>query len=313
MSKELDLETPFFPLYGDVIHIVENTVFWRGFDSKYPVLTSRPAYFGTYETASTYGDTLMSFRNTKSLRLLDIRFLKVILVQILQDNRTNEKLDIDDRNTLLYLITSFGLFSLKNQISIINELFKGNLHYVPGLKELEKMYNPKSIIEQPGVRVAITEVDGFTMSFLSELFRHKLIHGFISPRLHTPFHIEKRGTMNPEIIIFDPHNSNIEPYKVLPNTLPKININKVILQYHPLYTVNSGKYTTDFFMIGSGIGKKRIHPLDVFNRMIDDKDKDSNTLYNAAIKSGKRWNMKYSTFSFLEPPVPSVPSSIFEK
>ena len=67
MSQELDLEIPYYPLYGNAIIIPENTVFWRGYDPKFPVISDRPSYFGSKFTATDYakqnGKVLGAFTN----------------------------------------------------------------------------------------------------------------------------------------------------------------------------------------------------------------------------------------------------------
>lgn len=194
---ELKFEA-FTPLYGRSITIPINTLVWRGYNAKYP-LSNRPAYFGSKSTAKAYGNTLGSFINIKPLRLLDIRFLKVILAQLINSNL--ELKTQQERNIVKAITVSFGLCSLGHQIKLMKHLYKDQV--LPGLEKMEEVYNSNLIIEQPGVRVGEVECDAFTVSFLKGLLSD-LIDGFISPRLESIFHVEKDGFMSQEMIIFNP-------------------------------------------------------------------------------------------------------------
>ena len=82
---ELQIEDTFSPVFGDRIIIPPNTVMWRGYDPKYPVISTRPAYFSMKEIARGYATPplqLSAFYSQQPLNLLDIRFLQVILKQL---------------------------------------------------------------------------------------------------------------------------------------------------------------------------------------------------------------------------------------
>lgn len=316
MYQELDLESGFFPLYGNTIVIPENSVFWRGYLREYP-LSSRPAYFGTEETAKIYGDTYNAFTNSRPLRLLDIRFLKVILRQLFQDNRSNKKLSPTDLQTIQRLSTSFGLFSLKKQVENLKQIYEKftSLHAL--IHYIESTIINESPIEQPGIRVGETSLDGFTMEFLKKLFHPSFVHGFISPRMISPFHVEKRGIINPEIILFNPEASGIQLLANPPKNMPKVSIERLITKHHPLITIEHGDFVTDFHMGGDGEPDKetgiKIHPLDEFYILLENGDKNIKKLYTDAQNSGQRWNTKLSGIKYYEPPHPTVPLHFFNK
>lgn len=313
MYSELDLEKGFFPLYGDTIIIPENTVFWRGYLREYP-LSTRPAYFGTENTAKIYGNTYNAFTNSRPLRLLDIRFLKVILRQLFQENRTNKKINTNDLETIKKVSTSFGLFSLQDQIKKLKELY---VKYIPihrTISYVESTLLKDSVIEQPGIRVGETSLDGFTMEFLKNLFHPSFINGFISPRMISPFHIEKNGMINPEIIIFNPVASGIELLSNPTKNMPKISLERLILKYHPLLTIDTGNFVTDFHMYGGTHNTNiKIHPLDEFYMLLDNNNKYIKKIYNDAQNAGERWNTKFSGIQYYEPPHPTVPLHFFNK
>jgi hypothetical protein len=329
--NELDIEDDFLELYGDYIYIPEQTVFWRGFHKEFAAVSDRPAYYSSLYVARGYYDInthiLGSFINTRKLKLLDIRFMRVLLRNLLQDvvslnniknNNYIKMIDADkinnNQNFLASLSTniSFGLCSLNKQI----ELFRKYINNNPGqIDELEKIYKEDSLIEQEGVRIAVTNIDLFTMTFLKNLFED-FVDGFISPRLKTPYHTEKKGTMSPEMIIFNPIKSGIKLF-YLTKELPKININKLILQNKPIITnMDFKKYKSHFFMTAGGYrmtaGGYSQHPLDIFEIEFNKKNKNVLKIYNTASAIGKKWRYKYFNYFLLEPPVQSIKATIFE-
>jgi hypothetical protein len=321
---ELVIDDDFLELYGDYIYIPENTVFWRGYHKDYDAISTRPAYYGSMYVARGYSEPdthiLGTFTNTKTLKLIDIRFMRVLLRNLFQDivsvnNIENNKYikTVDPKKNQLnkeFLASlsttlSFGLCSLKKQI----ELFREYIHNNPGqIDELDKIYRKDSLIEQEGVRIAETHIDSYTMSFLQSLFED-FVDGFVSPRLKTPYHTEKGGTMSPEMIIFNPIKSGIKLVRIL-KELPKININQLILNKKPIITnIDYKKYKSKFFMTAGGYKE---HPLDVFEIELNKGNKKALKLYNDATNVGKEWRSKYFKYYLLEPPAPTLKGTIFE-
>lgn len=321
---ELVIDDDFLELYGDYIYIPENTVFWRGYHKNYDAVSDRSAYYGSIYVARGYSkpDThiLGTFTNTKTLKLIDVRFMRVLLRSLFQDvisvnnienNKYIKTLD-PKKNKLnqeflasLSVTLSFGLCSLKKQI----ELFRKYIHNNPGqIDELAKIYREDSLIEQEGVRIAETDIDFYTMSFLKTLFED-FVDGFVSPRLKTPYHTEKKGTMSPEMIIFNPKKSGIKLFTIT-NELPKININQLIGSHKPIITnIDYKKYKSKFFMTAGGYKE---HPLDVFEIELNKGNKKALKLYNDAMNVGKEWHSKYFKYYLLEPPAPTLKVTIFE-
>ena len=314
----LDFEKGFRTIYGGTIDIPPNTIFWRGYDPTYPTISSRPAYYGTLDTADSYlqrnGHVLGMFTNSKNLRLLDVRFLKALLRQFFESIRDTKGLSDMDEKLILATTTSFGLCSLGHQIRLLKYMYSQHIQDLKGLPELEKLYNPKAAFEAQGVRVAETVNDGHTMAFLKGLFKG-IADGFISPRMETPFHIEKSGVLNPEMIIFDPSASGIQ----LANQ--SIDLQKLSVVYISDF-IFSGRYRivsldyktlhSSFYMSHGGDPREKyLHPLDEFDEYMDNDNKYVRKLYKDGYKVGLKMNSKRHILS-AEAPVPTIPTSIFK-
>ena len=220
-AYEINWDDNFLPLFGTPIHIPANAILWRGYDPQYPAISDRPAYYGSQEFAQGYADkysTIASpFITSHPIKLIDIRYMKVLLSQLFDHNMPHTKTDI----TIISATTiSFGLCSLQHQIKLFKDRYKAIYSSAVsnpvfdslklGINNLEKLLIPNSIYEQQGLRIAETTNDSIVMGFLKELF-HKYYDGYISPNITTPFHIEKNNfILNSEIVIFNPLYSGIK-------------------------------------------------------------------------------------------------------
>ncbi len=320
MTKHiLDIDSQFKPLYGDQIIIPPNAIFWRGFDPKFPAVSDRPAYYGNKYIAdgyaAQYGVTSKPFISTGYLRLLDYRFMKVLLSQIFNENKSTKS----DINIIASTTLAFGLGSLKNQIDLLKNRYRENKDFLEEkLKAIASIYKPYDIIEQPGYRLGETTNDGYVMGFLKELF-FGYIDGFISPRMYSPYHTEKTEHMfNGELIIFNPLSAGIEllTTPILPKTLIS-NINGFILQKGKAYmTIKYDDMETSFYTQKYSYGgakstnKKISYPLD-YNYLIDIGHKGMIAEYNNGLKAGREWNKKSVTIQSYVPPAPKVSVSDF--
>jgi hypothetical protein len=191
---------------------------------------------------------------------------------------------------------------------------KDTVAFKEGVKALEAYYNPKSIIEQSGFRVGETENDGYTMTFLQELFSG-VVDGFISPRLFTPFHVEKEQELNPELIIFNPKNSGIVESSVKLSGTYIIKIAELNNRYANHIFIENKKtpeIRMNFYMIGGGSNTFQASS-DKFNELIENKDKHALEIYKNAKKDGKQWRTKMLDIYTAEPSAPSVPVSPFRQ
>lgn len=304
MISELNFDTDFEPFYGGRITIPPDCFFWRGCDTRYPILSERSAYFGSFATANEYAKLkwrkLGAFKTTKPLKVLDIRFMMVILRQVFHELKSTTFTQ-EDTNCILSTTVSFGICSLQHQVKLLKHLYKDKLNSVPGIKALESILKSNLMIEQEGVRVADTDIDGYTMTFLKELFAN-FADGFISPSLQSAFHTEKpSGYMTPELILFNPKHAEIVliPH---PKTTEYMTIPYLIVREHStLYTIKKGdEFKSKFYMSGGSLQKKKYkkHPLDKFNEAIEKGDKRTIESYTEATQVGKRWNKSFTNFYY---------------
>lgn len=349
MTQYIDInwEVPFEPLYGSPIIIPENTMLWRGYDTNFNPIPERYLYYSSsssaYEYAQKQGRDLGCFVTTNPIKLMDIRFMMNILEKIIQTNQSDIYL-----NDFSSSIISFGLCSLGHQISLLKMRYKDVLQtQTANSKEIKRniqkmieVYKPLNIVEQKGVRVAETTNDGFTMAFLQELFKG-LFDGFVSPRLFTPFHTEKAGQLNPEMIIFNPKASNLKQIKYYPSNIITKTFNDFISDNHQLINVRTMKSGEEISMKmyisgGQPIINNSKHYLDDFEDKLNANDKETVKHYKTAIKAGKRWREKITIINSrpqgpiklnhfvspsladirkknrdIEPPVPCVPVNPF--
>lgn len=306
--NDLDWDNSFIPLYGAPIILPQNTLLYRGYDISYPSISDRYAYYGSLKTASGYlaniNRQLGIFSTSKQLKVLDLRFMKVLLSRLIHTNDTNKHFQ-----SFTTLILSFGLCSLRHQIQILLTRYK-DLPQIntdeskiirEGIKKLEEYYRPNDLVEQPGFRIAETTNDGYTMTFLKELF-DGVIDGFISPRLASPFHVEKKGEMSAELIIFNPLKSGVVQLNGYPENIRNISINGIIHKNHGHIVLENKKVPDikmNFYMSG-GNGIKLVDT--DFDILIHNKNKEAIKIYNQARKDGKRWREKMSTIYNIEAP-----------
>lgn len=295
----------FLPVYGSFIEIPPNTVFWRGYDTLYPAITDRPAYFGNKETAEAYAETsddhaLGFFATSKPLKLIDIRFLKVLLTDLFRGHSNN----IVTKTTI-----AFGLCSLFHQINLMKTMYIDAIKSSkePGYANMLKSYkeadakNPE--VEQPGVRVAETFNDGWVMACLREIF-DGVADGFVAPRLFSPYHENAENYLHPEIIVFNPLKSGIVQLDREPKK-KEIEMKYIINQQFPSPMTLRG-YTMETTYVGCG-GKKgndrvpAIPAIEKFNALLNHGDPDAINHYNEALKEGKelRKNIVFSNFDKL--------------
>lgn len=311
---DLDWEQSFEPLYGSPIIIPENTLLWRGYDVKYEPISNRFAYFSSKSIATGYaqkpGHTLGCFVTKKELKLLDICFMKQLLRRIIQTNQTDS--DIED---FVSTILSFGICSLGHQIDLLqirfkDQISKNNKTIIKSINEVIKYYDSTKLIEQDGFRIADTNNDAITMAFLQGLFEGHF-DGFISPRLHTPFHIEKDGQLSPEMILFNPKQVHLQQVFTKPSRIINISLDKLISTRYNLITINPNIQGTNiysqFYMSGGRLPvyNDSKHYLDDFESMFNKNNKSSLKKYTLANQAGQKWNDKF-IFTDIYAPVPSV-------
>lgn len=206
----------FPPVIGKPIILLRNFLFFRGHSKKEKVLSSNPKFFGHLDVAYSYskGDDkqLGCFTNTEEIRLIDIRYLRLILQPILSSCDPNKYEEIVAKTML-----AIGIGSYNTQVKIARVVFKNSPEKIERMIDFQnelncglkiKGLNP---IEANAFRIAETNLDSYVFLFLKELLE-KYCDGIISPKLYSPFHTEKTNNMNTqEILLFNPKKSGLKP------------------------------------------------------------------------------------------------------
>jgi hypothetical protein len=317
MINEIDFDANFMPIYGATITIPANSLIWRGFDPAYPAIQDRPAYYGSRQFAQGYAEKYdidaKPFITSRPLQLLDIRYMKVLLSQLFEDNERKP----GDKEIVIATSVSFGLCSLHHQIELFKyrykQIFESNDSSYNSIKKgfnnLNKLLKP-SYYEQKGVRIAETTNDAFVMGFLKELFSSNY-DGFISPNILSPFHVEKTGfILNSELIIFNPVNSGIKLLLSLPSaaTIRKTTINNLILHSGSnLATLDTRGMNISYYAIGGGSS----NVCNDYNHEIDKGNKSIIKLFKKGETCGKRWINKNVKLHNSIAPGPEVNPLIF--
>jgi hypothetical protein len=258
----------------------------------YPALGNRPIYFGERKVAESYARTspthaLGLFATTKPLKLLDIRFLKILLSDLLYGHSGNAVL----RSTV-----AFGLCSFYHQLRLMITLYKDLTRTDPGYKAMLSILNTNGNLEQPGVRVAETSNDGWVMAFLGEVF-DGIADGFIAPRLFTPYQYNTGSYLHPEIVVFNPIKSGIIQLTSIPR-MKDISIPDLINQQYPSPITLRARGMETAYVVPHHGGRSTTHnhnyvpALEAFNDALNRGDKNAVALYREAVKEGKKLRKK---------------------
>lgn len=292
----IDWKDSFLPVYGSYIKIPSDTLLWRGYDTVYPALAGRPVYFGDVTVATEYAKTssthaLGAFTTTRPLKVLDIRFLNVLLRDLFYGA---------DGNAVQKTTVAFGLCSFKHQLRLMESIYKDSIAAKKdhGYMYMKSLYR-ESDFEQPGVRVAETSNDGWVMTFLGEVF-DGIVDGFIAPQLISPYQVYTKNILHPELIVFNPVKSGIVQLNHLPPT-KGISISELIRQQFPSPVMLRARALQTEYVgcaVGGSVGSKYYTPppVEVFNDLLNGGHPDSLKQYREAIREGKKYR-KRITFS----------------
>ena len=307
MSAIVDFEEYFDPLYGSFMLLLPGCAFYRGYDTRYPPVSDWPSHYSTKHVASAYGSgnnrALGLFSNNKqSLKLIDYRYLKLLLTDLFQNRPDNTMATLDP---IIRTSVGYGMCDITDQLHIGKNMFKNDTR---GMAALEQYFNKnirgKTYVQKPldvnpvstsGYRIAETNNDTFILQFLKECMGH-VFDGFVSPRQASPYHVEKNGYMSPEMVIFSPEKVGIVQINEtsLPRGLRTITMNdlldyqsaKVTIEYKSLKATHRKRAQT------AG-GSDSIGATDEVFQAAYDKDKDARALLAAATKSGKKWKRHF--------------------
>lgn len=218
-----ELEWEKFPLLLEPITIPTNIIIHRCFHKKYP-LNNEISYFSSFETALSYKKDenyiCESYITNKSIKLYDIRYIRMILKELLNNH---PKYTDNMINAFNILTLSLGLCSLEKQIEIAKIRYREtpyfkNLEYLEKFKTiinktpLEEYPRNFNFIEQDGIRFGETTNDRECFSILKGIFENE-VDGIISPKMVSPFFSNHTDMKSPEeIILFNPID-NLHVYK----------------------------------------------------------------------------------------------------
>ena len=208
------------------ITIPAGSLFMRGYDTRYPFPSARPAYL-THDpdVAKGYaehpGHSFAFVATTRDLQVVDVRYMTAVLRTMFASRSiVDEQSDAAIRTVSL----SYGLCSLMTQIDECRARYAHLLTDEGGLLKAEAGAMKASIdamvsflassaarskfpVEVPGIRVAETTNDAEALLTLKDLMRG--VDGYISPVQKSAFHVSQRGSAPAELVLFDPLAANV--------------------------------------------------------------------------------------------------------
>lgn len=210
----------FHPVYTP-IRLPENSYFYRGYDATYAAVSARAAYYTPrLEIANGYGNQtdrhrVGLFRTTRPLRLYDLRYISALLREYIRQYDAAKDPDGGANACIHTASLALGLCSFRAQLALFRKRYRGALDEpatARGLAAMERYeQNPparRNPVELEGVRVAECTNDAELVAMLARLFGH-VADGYIAPATPSPYHAEKDGVLNAELLIFNPIRSGI--------------------------------------------------------------------------------------------------------
>ena len=207
-----------------IITIPKHTLLLRGYHNGYPAVSDRPAYFTSYreivdEYAMKDQHTLGYFRTTSDIKLLDLRYIKLLLRDFLDAQRSTVIQQYPNvADCILSICLALGLCNANVQMNLLQRRYSQNmsdknsssykaLMNMNSYFKNQNLYNP---LDPQGIRIAETNNDIIMIMCLREIFDDD-INGYIMPDVFSPYHIEKTNNiLNGEIVIFNPIESHIQ-------------------------------------------------------------------------------------------------------
>jgi len=216
-------------VYG-IIKFPKNVVLYRGYDKQYKIFEDRPIFLTSNKSyAESYAKQpnheLGIFVIKQELRLFDLRFIKNIMQDLFEQEKTNSEVV---RDVCYTLALSYGLCSFKRQIQLLKQRFENRID--PARKRSLEKYlnnpNGKDPVEIKGVRIGETYNDAESAILLKEAFQN-VVHGYIAPRFDTPYHCDNDDIHPAEILLFNPSKINITQLMKDPNEKIKYDISNL--------------------------------------------------------------------------------------
>ena len=240
----------FNAVIGETIILPSNTIIYKSYNINYEPISERPSFFGNKDNALKYlkeNRVLGTFVTNKTLKLIDIRYLKMILQELFVNRNNNEETTLE----YIYTLTlSLGICSLEKQIELFKKRYSGikktNKSYqliqnkIIALENFYKTYKDSNDliflnpVELGGVRIGETENDHIMSIILKKLFSD-YFDGFIAPNIFSPFYYNSNNYLPCEILLFNPVKSDI---KLVQNTEDVENTeDSTKTSYYDLYKV----------------------------------------------------------------------------
>ena len=311
----LNIDEQFDPLYGSPVIIPPGYVIYRGYDMRYPAIADRPTHYSVKNVATAYaalqGSTLGCFKNTRALRLLDFRYMCVLLNQMFLTRKDNTQIDLDP---IVRTYVGYGLCGIHDQLQIGGNMFRDSI----GMKHLQKYYDTyikgKSIMERPldvnpvspaGFRIAETLNDGYILNFVKTIFGD-IADGFIAPRLKTPYHHEKGYMMSPEIVLFSPLSAQMQEISDS-RTFQSQGISEVLelrsSRSELKCTFGMAAAHRKMKILGGGgldggVLIENMNASDAFFQSVEDQDADAVQLLNKSTRAATKWKKDFELVNF---------------
>lgn len=312
MTAIVNFDEYFNPLYGSYMLIPQNAVFFRGYDKRYPVVSDWPSHFSTEHVASSYASgpdkALGAFTNpNRPLRVVDYRYLKVLLVDLFQNRPDNEVATIDP---IARTSVGYGMCDIADQIKLGTNMFGNSAGMVALKKYYDTHIKNKNYVEKPldvnpiqttGCRIAETHNDTYILQFIKDCMGH-IFDGFVAPRENSPYHVEKNGMMSPELILFSPETAGIVLMPSIPQTLPTITMNDILkyqataihIAYKQLRASHYKMVKVESRAHTGGSGESISASDEIFLDAYVNKNKDALKLLKSATTAAKKWKKQFT-------------------
>ena len=285
----IDINYNYFePIIGHIINMPFNSIFYRAYNIKYSNIEDKPLFFGSIDTARRYLETpnetreLGAFKSSKIIRLIDIRYLKILLIELIKTIKKEDLINPEVSDIVDKINISFGLSNCETQLKLIETKYKNSdkefLDIITFIKKFMDDYNNlplskkdplKGFYYLDGIRFGERTNDSDSVDILKLLFKN-ICDGFIAPRLWTPFHYKEHYYTHSEICIFNPLQSGIYKLSDFDLNIPIINYSfNDVLQINNLKKIQFFKDKSHSINIIGGNNSKLKHNLFEKNDIIE--------------------------------------------
>jgi len=205
--KNIDFEK-FNPVYGRYIDLPKNTILYN-VDN---IADDEPLFFKSHKCKDNKD---ICYITQKELKLLDIRYMNILLKDILKyrfDIIKDLSLDVIENVSFALGLISYKLqltfleryINVNNDKSIIDGYNNMKIYYDNyNNTSLDMRNNIVDLFELDGIRISIIEYDKQLKIILKKIFS-EYCDGYISPCLFSPFHKNYHGE---ELLLFDVTNN----------------------------------------------------------------------------------------------------------